>query len=80
MSALQAMIDNANNRTKVSNRRAFARKANDQQHHENLVMHVKVMVGIYHEDIRKGLQVDNNLRAAIREMETALALSEKRLA
>lgn len=79
MDTVQQLIEQANNRAKASNRKAFARKASDQQHHENLLKHVEVVVSIYHDDVKRGLVVSNNLRAAFRELETALALSRRRL-
>lgn len=78
-STVQNLIDSANRKAKASNRQAFARRATDQKHHENLSKHVDVVLSIYHDDVKAGLRVGNNLRAAVRELKTAQALSKRNL-
>ena len=75
--SVQAMIDQANRKTAGIRRKQFAKKANDQDHHKNLLQHVDAVMGIYHAN--PSLRVDNDFRAAMRELETAATLSRKRL-
>lgn len=77
--ALQTMIDQANRKTAASRRQVFGKKANDQQHHENLLKHVDVVLDALQSDIKAGLVVSNNLREAIRELNAATTLSRRRL-
>ena len=79
MNALQTMIDQANRKTAASRRQVFGKKANDQQHHENLLKHVEVVMDALQSDINGGLIVSNNLREAIRELKPAMTLSRRRL-
>lgn len=76
-SAVQAMIAESNRKTAAVRKQVFAKKANDQQHHLNLFKHCEVLIGIYHNV--PSLRNDNNMRAAVRELETAMALSRRRL-
>jgi hypothetical protein len=73
-STVQAMIAKANARTASTRKQVFAKKANDQQHHENLFRHVEVFVEAYRND-----PVSRNTQAALRELSSAMALSKKRL-
>lgn len=75
--SVQALIDNKNKQTAGVRKRVFAIKANDQQHHENLLKHVDVVMGIFHGT--PSLRNDNNFRAAMRELESAAALSRRKL-
>lgn len=79
MNALQTMIDQANKKTAASRRQVFGKKANDQQHHENLLKHVEVLMDALQADISAGMVISNNLREAIRELRPAMTLSRRRL-
>lgn len=77
---LQTMIDQANRRTAAGRRKQFLKRSSDGQMLDHLAKNVRVALDLYHDAYRSGLDVDNNLRAALREMETALVMAEKRLA
>lgn len=68
----------ANERKKRENaaagRRVFAKKANDQQYHQNLLAHAEVAVDAYQRD-----PLGSNTRAAMRELFSMMILSRKRL-
>jgi len=76
---LQTLIDQANRRTAGARRKQFVKRSSEGQMLEHLVKNVRMALDLYHLAYRNGLDVDNNLRAALREMETALVMAEKRL-
>lgn len=77
MSDIQSLIAQANRKSATARKQVFAKKASDQQHHENLFKHCEVVMGIYHNT--PSLRNDNNFRASMRELETAMALSKRKL-
>ncbi len=74
---VQQAIERKNRETAAGRRKLFGKKANDQQHHENLLKHCEVVMEIYHKD--SSLRNDNNFRAAMRELEASMSLSRKKL-
>lgn len=72
--SVQEMIDQKNRETAAARRRDFGRRANDQQHHSQLARCVRIYVDELHKD-----PDSNNTRAALREMQSALVLSERKL-
>ncbi len=78
MPALQQMIDQANRRTAKGNQRRFAQKASDSQMLDSVTQTGRSFLDGYHVAVRNGLDVGNNLRAVIRELETAVSLAERR--
>lgn len=77
MSVVQNLIEQANRKSAGTRKQVFAKKASDQQHHDNLFKHCEVVMGIYHST--PSLRNDNNFRASMRELETAMALSKRKL-
>lgn len=73
-STVQAMIEQANTKTKNSNKQVFAKKASDQQHHLNLFKCVEIFIDAHRLDA-----TSSNTKAALRELNTAMALSKRRL-
>lgn len=73
----QALIEEANRKSANVRKKIFANKANDQQHHLNLLKHVEVVMDIFH--METTLRNNNNFRAAMRELETAMSLSKRKL-
>ncbi|CAB4211777.1 hypothetical protein UFOVP1419_22 [uncultured Caudovirales phage] len=76
--SVQTLIEQANKKTAASRKQVFAKKANDQQHHAFLLKHADVVLEIYHAtpDL---MNASNNFRAAMRELETAMTLSRRKL-
>lgn len=74
MSALQTMIENANNRVKSNNRRVFAKKATGAQVHENLLKSAEIAVDAYHNN-----PTSSNFCTAMRELKSAITLSRRNL-
>lgn len=75
--SVQALIETANKKSVVARKKVFANKASDQQHHSNLLTRVKEVMDIYH-DV-PSLRDNNLFRASMRELETAMTLSERKL-
>lgn len=75
MGSVQAMIDQKNRETAALRRQDFGKKATVQSHHSNLAKSTR----IYMDEFRKDPN-SNNTRAAFREMQSALVLSERKLA
>ncbi len=72
--SVEALIEKKNRETAGARRQVFGKRANDQQHHANLAKCVRIYVDEFRKD-----HASNNARAALREMQSALVLSERRL-
>jgi len=71
MSDLQQLIDQANKRTAGDRRKQFAKKSNDQQMLDHLMMSARVAVDAYFADGR-------DCRAAMQELRSCVVLAERR--
>lgn len=76
---VQALIDQANKRSAASRRQLFAKRSSDLQMLEHQTKSARVVLDAFHVDRGKGMMVSNNLKAAMRELETFVCLAEKRL-
>ena len=77
--SVQDLVKQANRRTQTARNRQFVKRSSDQQMLDHLAKNGRCVLDIYHEAVAKGLNVGTNLRAAMREFETAVCMAEKRV-
>lgn len=74
---LQAMIEQANT---TRDRQVKVKKQTPWTAHRNLINNVNMLLEVFREsELKHGKLTDNNLRAALREVERATRFSEKSL-
>jgi predicted transcriptional regulator len=71
--SLQAMIEQANRRTKRANQQAFVKRVDDRQMLEELKKRARAVVDAYDRDRDYA-----GLRASLEELRTAVVIAERR--